>query len=99
MFKNIKMSELEKLMQSHKIHIIDCREDDEYEEGHIPGAILMPTSNFVAHMNLINKDTEYYVVCLTGARSQMVARYLDHQGYKVTNVLGGMITYQGEIEI
>lgn len=99
MFKNIKMSELENLMKSSKIQVIDCREDYEYEEGHIPGAILMPTSNFLAHMNLINKEKEYYVVCLTGARSQMVTKYLSNQGYQVTNVLGGMISYQGEIEI
>lgn len=98
MFKNVKMTELEKAMLEGEVHIIDCREDYEYEEGHIPGAIFVPTSAFVQYMKEIDKNKHYYVVCLTGARSQMVTKYLDNQGYQVTNVLGGMIMYRGELE-
>lgn len=98
MFKNVKMQELETAIQSGQANIIDCREDYEFEEGHIPHAINMPTSEFMKHMRLIDKTKHYYVICLTGARSQMVCKFLDNQGYQVSNVLGGMIVYRGELE-
>jgi len=98
MFNNINTTQLMDLVEKGQAKVIDCREEYEYEEGHIPGAILMPTSDFLAHINLINKTEHYYVICLTGARSQMVSRYLDQQGYKVSNVVGGMISYRGQLE-
>ncbi|MDX9691961.1 MAG: rhodanese-like domain-containing protein [Acholeplasmataceae bacterium] len=99
MFNNVKVSELEQAMRVSEVNIIDCREEDEYEEGHIPGSILVPTSQFMHYMHQIDKSKHYYIICLTGSRSQMVARYLDNQGYNVTNVVGGMIMYRGEIEV
>jgi rhodanese-related sulfurtransferase len=98
MFNQIKMKALESALKEGKAKVIDCREVYEFEEGHIPGSINMPTSNFLSHLHLIQKETHYYVVCLTGARSSMVARYLDNQGYQVTDVEGGMIMYHGDIE-
>ncbi|PKK96714.1 MAG: rhodanese-like domain-containing protein [Tenericutes bacterium HGW-Tenericutes-3] len=99
MFKNVRTKELEIALSEGSAHVIDCREDYEYEEGHVPGAILMPTSDFVSHMHLIDKSKHYYIICLTGSRSQMVARYLDNQGFQVSNVLGGMVSYRGDIEV
>lgn len=98
MFNNINTTELMELVEKGQAKVIDCREAYEYEEGHIPGAILMPTSDFLAHINLINKTEHYYVICLTGARSQMVSKFLGQQGFKVSNVVGGMISYRGQLE-
>jgi rhodanese-related sulfurtransferase len=98
MFNNINTAQLMELVEKGQAKVIDCREEYEYEEGHIPGAILMPTSDFLSHINLINKTEHYYVICLTGGRSQMVAKYLEQQGYKVSNVVGGMISYRGQLE-
>jgi len=98
MFQNIEMQVLENALKEGNAKVIDCREDYEYEEGHIPGSINMPTSDFLSHIDLIDKNDYYYVICLTGARSSMVARYLDNQGYQVSNVNGGMIMYHGEVE-
>jgi rhodanese-related sulfurtransferase len=98
MYKNVKMNELEQAIKEGSAHIIDCRETYEYEEGHIPSSINTPTSEFLNYMHLIDKNKHYYIICLTGARSQMVSKYLDNQGYQVSNVLGGMIVYRGEIE-
>ncbi|HAX03699.1 MAG: hypothetical protein A2Y45_08730 [Tenericutes bacterium GWC2_34_14] len=97
MFKNVDTKELLERVKANDAKIIDCREIYEFEEGHIPGSINMPTSNFLKYINLINKDEHYYIICLTGSRSFMVARYLDAQGYKVSNISGGIITYPGEI--
>lgn len=98
MFKNVKMNDLMQAIQKGEAHIIDCREIYEFEEGHIPHSINMPTSDFLNHVHLIDKDKHYYVICLTGSRSVMVTRYLDHQGYDVSNVMGGIIVYSGDLE-
>jgi rhodanese-related sulfurtransferase len=98
MYKNIKMTELEHAMKNEKVHILDVREIDEFEEGHIPGSINTPISSFMKFVSKLDKTTHYYIVCLTGARSQAVAQYLGNNGYQVSNVLGGMIVYRGVIE-
>ena len=97
MYKTVMMNELEQQLKKGPVNILDVREVDEYEEGHIPGAILTPISSFMAYMSKIEKDKEYYVVCYSGARSQVVAEYLGKNGYKVINVMGGMSLYRGAL--
>lgn len=98
MYKTVMTFELEQIMKKEKVNIIDCREEDEYSEGHMPGAINMPLSAFLDYLHLIDKSKAYYVVCYSGSRSQTAAQYLGNQGYKVTNVMGGMSIYRGPIE-
>jgi rhodanese-related sulfurtransferase len=96
MYKTVMMNEVEQAMKKGSIHVLDVREPDEYEEGHIPGAILAPISEFLNHIEKIDKTKHYYVVCYSGARSQVASEYLGKQGYQVTNVMGGMSTYRGQ---
>jgi rhodanese-related sulfurtransferase len=96
MYKTVMMNEVEQIMKKGPIDVLDVREPDEYEEGHIPGAILAPISEFMNHIEKVEKTKHYYVVCYSGARSQVVAEYLGKQGYQVTNVMGGMSTYRGQ---
>jgi rhodanese-related sulfurtransferase len=98
MYKNVKMNEFEHAMSQGDVNVLDVREVYEFEEGHVPNSINVPTSSFMNHIHLIDKTKHYYIICLTGARSQMVTKYLDQQGYDVTNVMGGLIVYQGDIE-
>ena len=97
MYKTVMMNELEQLLKKETIHILDVREPEEYEEGHIPGAVLTPISDFMKHLHKIEKANHYYVVCYSGARSQVVADYLGKNGYQVTNVMGGMSLYRGPL--
>jgi rhodanese-related sulfurtransferase len=46
MVKNVRMNELEQALKAGTASVIDCRETYEFEEGHIPGAINTPTSEF-----------------------------------------------------
>jgi rhodanese-related sulfurtransferase len=96
MYKTVMMNEVEQAMKKGHIDVLDVREPEEYEEGHIPGAILTPISEFMNHIEKVDKAKHYYVVCYSGARSQVVAEYLGKQGYQVTNVMGGMSTYRGK---
>lgn len=70
---------IEDALNEGKAKVIDCLEVYVYGEEHIPRSINMPTLDFLSHINLIKKEEHYYVICLKGARSSMVARYLDNQ--------------------
>jgi len=94
-YKTVMMNELELVMKKSLVQVLDVRELDEYEMGHIPGAILAPLSEFMDHVDKVDKTKHYFVVCHSGSRSQAVAEYLSKQGYQVTNVMGGMSTYRG----
>jgi|688.fasta_scaffold80814_2 rhodanese-related sulfurtransferase len=97
MYKTVMMNELEQLIKKGPIHILDVREPEEFEEGHIPGALLTPISDFMNHINKIEKNKHYFIVCYSGARSQVVADYLGKNGFQVTNVMGGMSLYRGPL--
>jgi rhodanese-related sulfurtransferase len=97
MYKTVMMNDLEQLIKKGTLNILDVREPEEYEEGHIPGAILTPISDFMNHISKIEKNKEYYIVCYSGARSQVVADYLGKNGFQATNVMGGMSLYRGTL--
>jgi len=80
--------------------IIDVRTLEEYNEGHIEGAINIDifSPHFEKEVMALNKDMKYYVVCRSGGRSSSAASALDSLGFsKVTNMMGGMMSWLGEI--
>ncbi|MBQ1504532.1 MAG: hypothetical protein IIZ49_03980 [Oscillospiraceae bacterium] len=79
--------------------IVDVRRHDEYDAGHIPGAVCVPneTISEEAEDKLPDKDQMLLVYCRTGRRSKEAAEKLAALGY--TNVLefGGIVTWPGEV--
>ncbi len=69
--------------------IIDVRQPDEYIEGHVPGARLMPMDEIPELVDQIPDDAPVYVICGSGPRSHRVTEWLLAQGYDATNVAGG----------
>lgn len=98
MYKSISLSELEKLLNESDIHLVDVREADEYEAGHIPGASHLPLSGFPENIDALSKDKKHYLICASGGRSGMAADYLSQEDYDVVNVEGGMMKWQGAVE-
>lgn len=97
--KQISANELESLlMENNDLNIIDVREPAEVAGGKIPGAINIPLGLLEYRMNELDKGNEYYVVCLSGGRSSNATRFLEYQGYNVTNMSGGMMAWMGAIE-
>lgn len=96
--KNITAKELEeKLKRGEKVKIIDVREDDEVAQGVIPGAKHIRLGDLPNSLSNLNKNEHYYIVCHTGGRSAMACEFLGEQGFDVTNMLGGMMAWQGDI--
>lgn len=97
--KEITAKEVEqRLAKDEKLNIIDVREVDEVAEGRIPEAINIPLGLIEFKMNELDKSKEYIMVCRSGGRSGRATQFLEAQGYKVVNMAGGMLDWEGNIE-
>lgn len=78
--------------------ILDVREDDEFEEGHIPGAKLIPLGELQRRLHELPKDTEIVCVCRSGSRSAWATGLLTAGGFHASNMQGGMIAWPGLVQ-
>lgn len=91
--------EVEKLLDEEKtLNIIDVREVDEVAEGKIPGALNIPLGLLEFRMHELDKSKEYVMVCRSGGRSGRASQFLESQGFKVINMNGGMLSWEGKKE-
>lgn len=97
MYQSITMPEFEQLWKKTPVKLVDVREADEFAYAHVEGAISMPLSGLEDTADQLDKDENYYVMCLSGARSMAACQYLASKGYKVTNVMGGISAWRGEV--
>ncbi len=85
----ISVNELTSLVENGSL-VVDVREPDEYESGHIPGAILVPLSTVLSNTSEFESDETVYVVCRSGGRSMQACEMLNEVGIStVVNVAGG----------
>lgn len=74
--------------------VVDVREQDEYDAGHLPGVVHIPMTEFVARLNEVPEGAPVFVVCAVGGRSQQVVSYLEGRGVEAVNVAGGTVAWQ-----
>ena len=87
--REITIDEL-KIALSNGSEVIDVRESDEYESGHVPNAKHVPLGTVPNNMDLFRSDADVYVVCHSGGRSMRACEFLHDQGIThVVNVIGG----------
>lgn len=97
--KTMTTDELINLLDANEdLNVIDVREDFEVEEGMIPGAIHIPLGQIPESTDSLDKSKPYIFVCKGGVRSERAASFLEEQGFDVTNLEGGMMAYDGELE-
>jgi rhodanese-related sulfurtransferase len=87
-----------RLELGEKLHLLDVREDDEWESGHIPGAKHIPVGSLKERHKELDPSEEIIVVCRSGNRSALACEYLASLGYNVVNLQGGMLAWTGNIE-
>lgn len=74
--------------------LIDVREQDEWNGGHAPTAVLIPTSEIQSRWQEIAADDEpAIIVCHSGYRSAMVADALERAGVPAVSLAGGMVEW------
>lgn len=75
--------------------ILDVRQSNEFKDGHIAGARLIPLNELQRRMNELPKDKEILCVCRSGARSSIAVGQLNSAGFTAINLRGGMMGWQG----
>lgn len=74
--------------------LLDVREDDEWQAGHIEGAVHIPMSGLMQRVDEVPKDREVVVVCKVGGRSAQVTAFLKQRGWEnVRNLDGGVAAW------
>lgn len=73
--------------------LIDVREPSEYEEAHVPGAVLIPLGTVPDQIDAFRGDGPTYVICRSGARSMRACEFAAEQGVDVVNVAGGTMAW------
>ncbi|MGE7986711.1 rhodanese-like domain-containing protein [Lysinibacillus fusiformis] len=97
--KEITAKEVEQaIMQGKKLSLIDVREVDEVAAGHIPGIIHIPLGLLEFRVQDLNKNEPYIMVCRSGARSGRATEILEGKGFNVSNMVGGMLSWEGEVQ-
>ena len=100
-YVNITAEEAKQIMDSEEGYIIlDVRTQEEYDQGHIPGAIVIPHEEIAekAEEVLTNKDQLILVYCRSGRRSKIAAEALVELGYTNIKEFGGIIDWPYETE-
>jgi rhodanese-related sulfurtransferase len=77
--------------------ILDVREPDEYEAGHVPGAELIPLGEVAERTpgiaGEVPGDATLYIICKSGGRSRRAAEHLRANGVDAVNVAGGTLAW------
>ena len=100
-YMNINAEEAKKIMDTESGYIIlDVRTQEEYDEAHIPGAIVIPNTELEARAEseLPDKDQMILVYCRSGRRSKLAAEILVELGYTNIYEFGGIIDWPYETE-
>ena len=99
-YTSISQEKAIEMMKSLKDYqIVDVRREEEFREGHIEGAILVPNESIQneAPKELPRKDQPIFVYCRSGNRSRQAAKKLVALGYTKVYEMGGIGTWPGMI--
>ena len=89
------------MMQQEGVVLLDVREQEEYDAGHIPGAVLLPVGSINAESAaavIPAKDTVVLVYCRSGNRSKTASAALAELGYTGVYEFGGINSWPYEVE-
>lgn len=100
-YQQISQEEAKEMMDTQDVIILDVREQDEYDSGHIPGAVLLPVGTIgeeTAAEVIPEKDSTVLVYCRSGNRSKTASSALAGLGYTNIYEFGGINTWPYETE-
>jgi rhodanese-related sulfurtransferase len=92
MIPEVTVDELEAALRSGG-RLVDVREVNEYQAGHVPGAVLVPLATVPDAIDRFAADARTFVICRSGARSYRACEFLVQQGLDVANVEGGTLAW------
>lgn len=100
-YQQITQEEAKEMMDTQEVIVLDVREQNEYDSGHIPGAVLLPAGTIdedTAAAVIPEKDSTVLVYCRSGNRSKTASSALAELGYTNIYEFGGINTWPYETE-
>lgn len=95
MYKQLSHQEAELLMQTKEVAVLDVRDEDSYESGHIAHAVHLSMPALQDYCSRADKSKPVLLYCYHGISSQSVAQHLVEQGFKeVYSLIGGFETWK-----
>ena len=76
---------------SHGAYVLDVREQEEYDEAHVPGVVLIPLGELEQRIDEVEDGSRVFVICRSGARSLKGAEILEANGIDCVSVAGGTL--------
>lgn len=96
-YASVNADEFQSLIADPNVQLLDVRTQEEFDEGHIAGALLVDVNDsaFVGKaMAVLDVNRAVAVYCRSGRRSARAASLLSENRFKVTNLNGGVIAWQ-----
>ena len=81
------------LLTNGAVPLLDVRMPDEYEEAHVPGAVLVPLPELPDRLADVPRGDVLYVICKSGGRSAKAVELLAAGGVDAANVAGGTMAW------
>lgn len=100
-YQQITQEEAKNMMDTQEAIVLDVREQDEFDAGHIPGAVLLPVGTITkdtAAAVIPELDSVVLVYCRSGNRSKKASQALVELGYTGIYEFGGINTWPYEVE-
>ncbi len=100
-YKSLTPEEAKEMMENEDVVIVDVRTEEEFSQGHIEGAILIPDYDLdkLAAEKLPDKEATILLYCRSGNRSKLSAHLLNGMGYQNVYDFGGIIDWRyGEVQ-
>ena len=99
LYEDVNVEQAKKLIDNDEVVVIDVRTQEEFAEGHIPNAMLIPVDEIDNVMEEMDKDASYLMVCRSGNRSSTASELLAKNGFQhIKNMEGGMNKWTYEVE-
>lgn len=99
--KQMTTPELREYLRQHgsgEYQLLDVRQAKEYEEQHLPGALLIPIRELPGRLGELEASKPLIVYCAVGGRSLAAAQFLAGQGqFELYNLQGGIKAWRGEV--
>jgi sulfur-carrier protein adenylyltransferase/sulfurtransferase len=95
--EEVDASQAQELIASESASVVDVRERDEWDEGHLPGAVHVPRGNLESRIEraVPDKSQQVLVYCAAGNRSAFAAKSLEELGYEnVVSLAGGFTDWK-----
>lgn len=100
-WRTVPAQEAAPLLEAEGTIVLDVRTQEEYDGGHIPGAVCLPVETLTdgdLSVLLPDKQAPVVVYCRTGHRSAQAAQVLSELGYaNITDLAGGILAWNGEV--